>query len=185
MLSEARMRGSLITCRFFYAAWRWAFNVGHLINYLWMWCMFIVFAAGQDAGRLNVCWSRNNADVAVALELLFSITMKLWPNIKPSIKALESFWSERFRASSNGCVRVQSLTQLCKLGLACDISLRHSQEYLCYWAPCKQHTAQRKVRLTCPDPNPWILNYPRFKLSSQPSNSAFLVTSPRLFSRTF
>lgn len=139
MLSEVRMRGSLITRRFPYTALRWAFDVRHLINYLWMRCMFIVFAAGQ--GSLNICWGRNNPDVAVALELLFSRTMKLWPNIKPSLKALESFWSERFRASSNGCVKVLSLTQLCKLGLACDISLRHSQEYFCYWAPCKQCTA--------------------------------------------
>lgn len=144
-----------------------------------------VYCVCRWTGRLNVCWSRNNADVAVALELLFSRTMKLWPNIKPSIKVLELFWSERFRASSNGCVRIQSLTQLCKLGLACDISLRRSVEYLCYWAPCKQHTAQKKVMLTCPDPNAWILNYPWFKLSSHPCNSAFLVASPRLFSRTF
>lgn len=150
MLSEGRMRGSLITRRFSYPVPRWAFDMEHLINYLWMRCMFIVFAAGQ--GRLNVCWSRNNADVAVALELLFSRTMKLWPNIKPSIKALELFWSERFGASSNGCVRVQSLTQLCKLGLACDISLRHSQEYFCYWALCKQHTAKNKSEVYLPWP---------------------------------
>lgn len=63
---------SLITYRFSHAApkdergKRWAFDIGHLTNYLWMRCVFIVFAAGE--GRLQVCWNRNNVDVSVALE---------------------------------------------------------------------------------------------------------------------